>query len=383
MDLRPPSFRSSLDQYRKQAEQLLAALRSGDAEAIKCFNEFHPRFLDAKIPWLPKKLSGDEIRNAGLELADAQLAVARGYSFRDWSALTGFVEAVTQQHSPVHLFKSAVESVINGDLPALKNSLREHPELIRARSTRVTCFDPPNHRAALLHYVAANGVEGYRQRTPKNAVEVATTLLQAGAEVDALADMYGGQCTTLSLLVSSCHPAEAGVQVDLVNALIDFGALLEARGSGRWTSPLMTALVFGYLDAAKALVKRGAKVNDLALAAGLGWLDDARQFLPNADPESRHRALALAAQMGHTEVVRLLLDAGENPDRFNPEGLHSHATPLHHAALHGHGAVVELLVGRGARLDIKDTIYQSAPLGWAEHGEQREVADFLRAKVAA
>src|SRR4029079_14228007 len=76
------------------------------------------------------------------------------------------------------------------------------PELARARSTRITHFDPPAHRATLLHYVAANGVEGYRQVTPANAVDVARLLLQAGAEVDALADMYGGHHTTLSMLVS-------------------------------------------------------------------------------------------------------------------------------------------------------------------------------------
>jgi hypothetical protein len=41
-----------------------------------------------------------------------------------------------------------------------------------------------------LHYVAANGVEGYRQKTPKNAVKVAEILLNAGAEVGADFD-YG------------------------------------------------------------------------------------------------------------------------------------------------------------------------------------------------
>ena len=383
MDLKPLLFNSSLDQYQQQAEALLQAWRAGEHEAIRCFNERHPRFLDAKIPWLPKKMSATEIQSAPLDLADAQLTTARGYNFRDWPALTEYVTAVTRDDSPVHRFESAVEAVITGDVTALKTLLREQPELIRARSTRVTCFDPPKHQATLLHYVAANGVEGYRQGTPKKAVKVAETLLEAGAEVDSLADMYGGQCTTMSLLVSSCHPANAGVQVDLANTLVDFGASLEGVGTGRWVSPLMTALVFGYLDVAKALVERGAQVNNLATAAGLGRLEDARRFLPNADAESCHRALALAAQSGHVEIVRMLLDAGENPDRYNPEGLHSHATPLHHAALHGHGAVVQLLVERGARLDIKDTIYQSTPAGWAEHGEQCEVADLLRSKLAA
>ena len=58
--------------------------------------------------------------------------------------------------------------------------------------------------------IGANGVEGGRQKTPPNAVEVAKMLLDAGAEVDALADLYESKCTTMSMLVSSSHPAESG-----------------------------------------------------------------------------------------------------------------------------------------------------------------------------
>jgi hypothetical protein len=36
------------------------------------------------------------------------------------------------------------------------------------------------------------------------------------------------------------------------------------------------------------------------------------------------------------EIVRLLLDAGEDPNRYNPVGGHSHTTPLHQAAGGGH-----------------------------------------------
>ena len=91
-------------------------------------------------------------------------------------------------------------------------------------------------------------------------------------------------------------------------------------------------------------------------------------LLPSVNAEVRHRALALAAQHGHTEIVRLLLDAGENPNRYNPEGIHAHSTPLHQAALAGHEAVVRLLIERGAWLDIQDTVWQGTPLGWAVHG---------------
>jgi ankyrin repeat protein len=95
--------------------------------------------------------------------------------------------------------------------------------------------------------------------------------------------------------------------------------------------------------------------------------------------EDRHRSLALAAQHGHVEIVRLLLEAGEDPNRYNPDGNHSHSTPLHQAALAGHEAVVRLLVERGARLDIKDTLYQSTPIGWAQYAGKTDIAEYLRA----
>jgi len=382
MELEPLPFSARLHLYEKQAEELFDAFRAGDSGAIRRFKQLHPRFLDSKIPWLPRKLSDSEVASTALGLADAQLAVARSYDFQDWSALTEHVESVALENSPTHRFESAVEAVITGDLTTLTALLGEFPDLVQARSRRVTHFDPPVHRATLLHYVAANGVEGYRQKSPHNAVDIAKTLLRAGAEVDALADMYGGQCTTLSLLVSSCHPAEAGVQSELAETLLDFGASIDGVGVGRSVSPLMTALAFGYQSTAETLARRGARVDDLATVAGLGRLGEARRLLSSADSASRHRALALAAQLGHAAIVRLLLDAGENPDRYNPDGIHSHSTPLHQAALAGHRALVELLVERGARLDVKDTIYQSTPMGWAAHAEQTEIEKFLRSKEA-
>ncbi len=378
MDLQRLPFRASLDEYQKQADELLLAYRSGAPEAIQLIHERHPRFLDPKIPWLPRNLSDAEIQNAGLDLSDAQLALARWYDFQSWLALADYAEAVAHEGSPICRFESAVEAVISGDVATLKSFLNADPGLVFGRSTRITHFDPPVHRATLLHYVAANGVEGYRQKTPANAVEMAEILLRAGAEADALADMYGEHCTTMSMLVSSCHPANAGVQVPLVETLLDFGAAIEGHGSRKWGSPLMTALAFGYSGAAEALAARGARVDNLAAAAGLGRLAEARELLPASDGETRHRALALAAQHGHADIVRLLLDAGEDPNRYNPDGHHSHSTPLHQAALAGHDAVVRLLVERGARLDIKDTVYESTPLGWALHGGKTEIASYLR-----
>ncbi|MBV8567450.1 MAG: ankyrin repeat domain-containing protein [Methylobacteriaceae bacterium] len=377
MEVKALPFRSPLAAYEQQAESLLAGHHAADPAALDLFHRKHPRFLDEKIKWRPKFIPDSDIRDAALSLDDARLTVARFYDFLDWSALAAWVEAVSHE-GPVLEFESAVEAVVNGDLAALEDALRRDPALVRARSGRVCHFDPPVHRATLLHYVGANGVEAYRQKTPPNAVEIARALLEAGTEPDALADMYGAECTTMSMLVSSSHPAEAGLQVPLLDLLLDFGAAIEGRGTRKWGGPLLTALIFGMGDAARALARRGARI-DLPALAGLGLLEDMARLLPSADAEARHRALSLAAQHGHVEIVRLLLDAGEDPNRYNPEGQHSHSTPLHQAVLTGNEALVRLLVERGARLDIRDTIWQGTPLGWALYGGgSAQMAECLR-----
>jgi ankyrin repeat protein len=357
-------YRAALEEYQHQAEALLAALKSADEAAAWRFKWLHPRFRGRPVT---------DVKAATLDIADAQVVVAQEYGFASWVDLAEFTEAV-RRDGPVARFEAAVEAVVSGDVEALRSMLREDPELVRARSTR-------RHHATLLHYLGANGVEGGRQKTPKNAVEVAKLLLDAGAEVDALADMYDNRCTTMSMLVSSCHPAEAGLQVALAETLLDYGAALDGPGSA-WQSAVMTALTFGYLSTAEALARRGAPLNNLPAVAGLGRLDDTARLLPAADSRSRHVALALAAQHGHEDVVRLLLDAGEDPNRYNPDGYHSHATPLHHAAGSNHADVVRLLVERGARLDIQDTVYRGTPLDWAVYGGRTAIADYLRGRAA-
>jgi ankyrin repeat protein len=283
-------------------------------------------------------------------------------------------------------FEAAVDALVYGDLATLAALLQASPELLRARSARP-------HHATLLHYVAANGVEDERQKSPANAVEIARLLLSAGAEVDALAEMYGAPQTTMNMLVSSAHPARAGVQNALVETLLDFGAAIEGlRQASRECeravtdagapvilnpSPLLTALAHGYLAAAETLARRGAKTDNLPAAAGLGRLSETTHWLKNSTAADRHRALALAAQHGHVDIVRLLLDAGEDPNRFNPPGFHPHSTPLHQAACYGHEAVVRLLVERQARRDIEDTVYHGTPLGWAKHAGNAAIEAYL------
>jgi ankyrin repeat protein len=135
----------------------------------------------------------------------------------------------------------------------------------------------------------------------------------------------------------------------------------------------------GELPAVNALIARGARIN-LPVSAALGQIEDFRRLLPNADSRDRHLALALASQFGRVDIVRLLLDAGEDPNRYNPVGGHSHTTPLHQAAGAGFFELVRLLVDRGARLDLKDVLWQGTPAGWARHGGRTEIEEYLQAQ---
>ena len=143
--------------------------------------------------------------------------------------------------------------------------LRANPSLVRARSAR-------DHRATLLHYTAANGHEGYRQKTPKNAVDVARVLLEAGPEPDALAHMYGGEVDDNGHARLERASAIAGLQV----ALVDIARGPRCRPSSGVDdngSPLMTAFRFHYPHAADALVRRGARMDNVISAAALGRTD--------------------------------------------------------------------------------------------------------------
>lgn len=128
---------------------------------------------------------------------------------------------------------------------------------------------------------------------------------------------------TLILVSTGSVPRECGMQLPLVDLLCDRGA--------DPNSALHATALHGELAALNALTKRGARI-DFPIAAALGRTEEARRSLSGASNEDRQLALTLAADFGHVEIVRLLLDAGEDPNRYNPVGGHSHTTPLHQAA---------------------------------------------------
>jgi ankyrin repeat protein len=368
MKIMPLPFRAGLKQYQKQAAHLIKAYRSAEPQAMYCIRQLHPRLRGRFHTNDRNKVTDSEIRRARVTVADAQCIIARWYAFETWPKLAEFVHAVNQKGSSVWQFESAAEAIIAGDVTTLKRLLRDNPDLIRARSTR-------EHHATLLHYVGANGVEGYRQKTPKNAVKIAEVLLKAGAEVDADLD-YGSMrklyperigSATLGMTATSVHPAVTEVQIELLEILLEYGASVDGIPGG-W-NPVIAALHNGRGDAAEFLARRGARL-DLEAAAGVGRLDVVKSFFKKngtlkarATTAQMESGFMWACEYGRFQVVQFLLGKGI---RINaqPHG----ETGLHWAAYGGHADIVQLLLKRKAPLDIKDKRFGGTPLRWALEG---------------
>ena len=238
MDTLPLPPRPSLAQYRKRAKDLVKAATSTEPDAVRAWatdwletldrlrggtsSPFVQASFDRAVAEIEQQVRDRSTKpDAAFTLGDAQFLIARAHGFDSWPYFAYHVEQLSRENGVADPFESGADAVVTGDLSSLESLLRGNPDLVRARSAR-------RHRVTLLHYVAANGVEDFRQLTPPNAVAIAKALLEAGAEVDALANTYGGgnAQTTMNLLVSSTHPAEAGLQPALVDTLLDFGAAM-------------------------------------------------------------------------------------------------------------------------------------------------------------
>jgi Ankyrin repeats (3 copies) len=385
-DALPLPSRPNLDQYRKLAKDLVKACKSGDAAAIREWtvawlkalatrlhdsDSFRHSELDRRAndveQFARTKLSGRRDRPT-CALADAQFVIARAHGFVSWPVFAAHLESLAQSTSPVSAFEAAVRAIITGDRETLERLLREDPGLVRARSTR-------EHRATLLHYVSANGVEGYRQVSPKNIVEITRILLDAGAEVDAGADVYGStRCTALGLVATSAPPDAAGVQLGVIDVLLDRGARTDLPGiAGRNTPLIHACLANGQPQAAEHLASRGAPLEFVG-AAGLGRVDVLREFFDARErqgqtvaPETMAEAFWMASGYGHAAAAQVLLDHGVDVD-MELKGHGDGHTALHAAAYYGHPDVVSLLLQHGARVDVIDKTWKTPPLVWALTG---------------
>jgi hypothetical protein len=358
MPVSPLPARPSLDHLKHQAKDVLRDHAAGSRVAAQRLREFHPRYLEQ---------SDREIFAAKLSLADALLAIARQHGFRSWARIKrhilapGLADRLDLPHhqrieSPK--FRRAVELIDAGEERLLAELLEQHPELVhqRVELEGANWFGNPS----LLEFVAENPVR--HGKLPDNILAITSIILDAKPD-------QASRDATLVLVATGSVVHQQGVQLDMIELLCKHGASPD--------SALHQAALHEELDALRTLIRLGGTV-DLPVAAALGLSEQFDALLGAADPQARHLAFALAAQFGHVAELSRLLEAGEDPNRYNPVGGHSHATALHQAVGHGHQEVVRLLIAHGARVDIKDVMWGATPAGWARHTGQSELEQLLR-----
>ena len=236
------------------------------------------------------------------------------------------------------MFAEAVSAIDAGDLGGLRALLT--PELLTARwdNGRDDYFARPY----LLWFVAENPIR--TGTLPPNIVEITQMLLDAGAS---------GRDYALELVVSGKVPRECGVQLELIDVLVDAGADPNC---------LDPALAHRENGAAERLLERGARETLVAAVCLQRPYDVAA-----ATPEERQVALAGAALHGNADALRDLIVAGVDIDAFNPPGWHAHSTALHSAVASRSDAAVAVLLDAGADRTIKDTLFDGTADDWSRY----------------
>ncbi len=243
-------------------------------------------------------------------------------------------------------------------MESLCRLLDRHPALLHERAIEPDCYPQDYFRDPKLFWFIANNPKLMR-KVPANIVDIGRAMIVRGVEK---ADL---DCT-LELVMSS--GSLEGRQAGLITLLIEAGANATPQA-------IRVALAHWELEPILMLLARGMAMT-APMAAALGRTEALVSLLAKAPPEECQEALGMAVINRQIEAARLCLDAGADPNRLLP--VHSHSMPLHQAALNGDIELMKLLVAHGARLDIRDTLWDGTPLGWAMHNKQAEAEAYLR-----
>ena len=330
MDPKPLPAHPSLEQYKKQAKELLKAYRAADVETIRRVKRNHPRF---------EKLAEPGFDISKFALADAQLVIAREHGFESWPKFAQRIEVINSEAdahaNPVAAF---IESAIwHGTLEAAEAILAAHPEIARTSI----------HVAAILGDDAA--VRRFIAADPRNA-----TKKEAPYEGDALVYL----CLSKYLRLDKTR-SEAFLRT--ATALLDAGA---DPNSGFWSKDeyheFETALygaagVAHHAELTRLLLERGADANDneTFYHAPETYDNAALKVLVES---GRMRADLLAgmllrkADWHDYEGIKFLLEHGADPNLITLWGY----TALHQALRRDNALKnIELMLERGADPAIK------------------------------
>lgn len=215
--------------------------------------------------------------------------------------------------------------------------------------------------------------------------ELTRLLIAAGADVFDVDS--GGGATAL-------HKACQGGDLDVVRALVEAGAFVDAVTPNTGHTPLMDAVWFKHPEIAKYLLDRGASLNlgthygfslqqhfEYELNVNTMGKDKillAHQYIQERQAADERRAadqlLMAAVTQGDVEGVRKLIGDGAPVDEKFPivNGFNDAHTPLLVAARDGHTEIARLLLEAGADVNATEPTFGAVPLHKAVyngHGE--------------
>jgi peptide-methionine (S)-S-oxide reductase len=263
------------------------------------------------------------------------------------------------------LFRQAVDAIDTGNISLLLQLLEANPQLVNKR------LDIPKDgyfkHPYLLWFVADNPIR--HEKLPANIVDITRLLLQFVRKYSSKS--FQEQIDyTFGLVETGRIPRECGVQIDLIDLLIDSGAMPgNAQG----------ALANGNIEAAMHIIQRSGKLS-LTAAACLNRTSDVKRLLTGATLDDKQVALMGAAFSGNPEIIQLLIESGADANAYIKNGFHTHASSLHQAVSSASLESVKILVQAGANLDARDTLYNGTPLGWAIYMQTEEIDESRKKK---
>jgi hypothetical protein len=284
-------------------------------------------------------------------------------------------------------FREAVSAIDRGDVAELERLVAATPALVRERLESPGAWlrdkvgralDGFFARPYLLWFVAEDPVRN--GTLPSNVAAAARAIIDAARREEA-PHLQEQLDYALTLVSWSWIARQSGVQIELIDVLVDAGAATDGNPNN--------ALVNGNVAGAEHLVARGATLT-LATALCLERWNDVDRLVVTANDQQKRFAFVLSALNGKANALRRMIDAGVDLNAPSAD-LYSHGTPLHHAVASGSLEAVQVMVEAGADSTIKDTLWGGTPLGWAEHylseaksgdapKQYAEIAAYLRAR---
>ncbi len=411
----------NLEQQKKQARELLRAIRAGNEDAISRLRLRHSRWATAN----------DATVRQLVTLHDAQFVLAREQGFASWSRLKAYAEPSSpSRHTRLFVADVAwIADRVHGLLrtrksagPAALEQIREWHPRFADRTDEEIRQAPFTEEDARLVYAREHGFETWDDLVSR-VNRLASSTDPAGAEpfMAAFAALQAGEAagfeallrmnprlanergtngnTLLNLAVSFAGKPEWQGGVSMVEALLAAGSDVNDANDRGWT-PLHAAAYANQPEIAEILLAKGAALEMEAHGAG-GTPLIAALFWGNrevADLLGRHSVapgnLRAAAGLGNPELVEscftgertLTPEAGAARGFYRPHSGFPDWQPstdpqevldeaLVWACKSNRLGVLDRLHRAGARLDADP--YRGTPLIWAAACNRTEAAAWL------